>query len=359
MFFNEQTPRANVALAIPAARAAAFLCFLVGSPCQADTIQFAGRHLELPTPSAMCALSDQKHKSQIEFAHQVSPGRRLLLVTVPCDRLALYDPNSAPSPNTSLLYDSAEWAVQADDKGEVTTFSGKPADIVSSVKAKLQGVLEALNSARARGERFPKQGAELRNLTVVGEQSDRIFATSISRSQRPFDRGPIDKYTATGFLVISPHVLQFTISSYVKNEDDLLAIARRIINATICISGCRDDHTPARSGDRVEFEQQAAMRAGTAAVEVLALCGLLFLIAAGTTYATARKSCGILRATIAFTAGFAISFAGSIAIAWLQVRFGVLLVSADRVLSIGLFCAIVGPLLGFRAASRAKQSVRA
>ena len=95
----------------------------------------------------------------------------------------------------------------------------------------MQEGLQALNAARASGQRYPATGPELRNVTIVDERRDRIFSTSINRFQRPFDRGPVDRYGASGFIVVGPYIFKFSIFSYVKNENDLLAIAEKTVDA--------------------------------------------------------------------------------------------------------------------------------
>ena len=95
----------------------------------------------------------------------------------------------------------------------------------------MQEVLQALNAARANGQRYPATGPELRNITIVDERQDRIFTTSINRFQRPFDRGPVDRYAASGLVVVAPYIFKFSIFSYVKSENDLLAMAEREIGA--------------------------------------------------------------------------------------------------------------------------------
>jgi hypothetical protein len=170
-----------------------------------------------------------RHKEQLAFARQFNPAQKLLLLMVPCDRLALYEPNSSAPANTSLLFDTAEWAAVLDGKRELLRASNSA---IGSIKAGMQEALQALNAARASGQRYPATGPELRNVTIVDERRDRIFSTSINRFQRPFDRGPVDRYGASGFVVVAPYVFKFTVSSYVKNENDLLVIAERTMDAT-------------------------------------------------------------------------------------------------------------------------------
>jgi hypothetical protein len=201
--------------------AIALIWLLLCGPSLAEPVQFNGRIFDLAVPSGMCALSEQRHKAQFDFARQVSPERRLLALIVPCDRLSLYEPGSSASADTSLLFDTAEWGVLLNGEREIRVSGNGPA-LIGSIKAGLQQGLEALNSARAKGQRFPATGPELRNLTIVGERSDRIFTTSINRFQRPFDRGPVDRYTASGFVLVAPYIFKFSIFSYVKNENDLL-----------------------------------------------------------------------------------------------------------------------------------------
>lgn len=206
----------------------AFLLFC-GSG-RAEFKPFGGTSFELPVPPGMCALSEQRHKDQLAFAQQVNPKQKLLLLIVPCDRLALYEPNSSASANTSLLFDTAEWAALLDGKQEPLKVSS---NTISSIKAGMQEALQALNAARASGQRYPATGPELRNVTVVDERRDRIFTTSINRFQRPFDRGPVDRYAASGFVVAAPYVFKFSVFSYVKNENDLLAIAEKAVDVLL------------------------------------------------------------------------------------------------------------------------------
>jgi hypothetical protein len=51
------------------------------------------------------------------------------------------------------------------------------------------------------------------------------------RRERPFDRGPVDRYAASGFVVTAPYVFKFSVFSYVKNENDLLALAEKTVDA--------------------------------------------------------------------------------------------------------------------------------
>jgi hypothetical protein len=95
----------------------------------------------------------------------------------------------------------------------------------------MQKELEALNAARAKGQRYPARGPELRNLTVARERNDRVFITFINRFQRPFDRGPVDRYGVSGFVVVAPYIFKFSIFSYVKSENELLAVTEREIDA--------------------------------------------------------------------------------------------------------------------------------
>jgi hypothetical protein len=178
----------------------------------------------------MCALSEQRHKAQLDFAQKINPKQKLLLLIVPCDRVALYEPNSNAPANTSLLFDTAEWVALLDGKGELLRASN---NTISSIKAGMQEALQALNTARASGERYPATGPELKNVTVVGERRDRIFSTSINRFQRPFSRGPVDRYSASGFALVGPYIFKFSIYSYVKNENDLLAIAESAVDALL------------------------------------------------------------------------------------------------------------------------------
>lgn len=208
--------------------AVALLRLLLCGPALAEPVQLNGRIFDLPVPPGMCALSEQRHKAQLDFARQVDPERHLLMLIVPCDRLTLYEPNSSASADTSLLFDTAEWVVLLNGKREIRV-SGNGSALIGSIKAGLQEGLEALNSARAKGQRFPATGPELRNLTIVDERSDRIFTTSINRFQRPFDRGPVDRYTASGFVVVTPYIFKFSIFSYVKDENDLLAVAEKAL----------------------------------------------------------------------------------------------------------------------------------
>jgi hypothetical protein len=180
----------------------------------------------------MCALSEERHKSQLDFARQVNPERRLLALIVPCDRVALYEPNSSASADTSLLFDTAEWGVLLNGKQEIRV-SGNASALIASIKAGLQEGLEALNSARAKAQRFPATGPELRNIIIIGERPDGIFTTSINRFRRPFDRGPVDRYSASGFVVVSPYIFKFSIFSYVKNENDLLAISEKAVDGVL------------------------------------------------------------------------------------------------------------------------------
>lgn len=195
---------------------------------RAEQIQLGGASFELPVPSGLCALSEERHKEQLAFARQLNTAQKLLLLMVPCDRLALYELNSSAPASTSLLFDTAEWAAVLDGERAPLRASNST---ISLVKAGLQEALQALNAARASGQRYPATGPELRNVTIVDERRDRIFSTSINRFQRPFDRGPVDRYGASGFVVVAPYVFKFTVFSYVKNENDLLAIAERTVDA--------------------------------------------------------------------------------------------------------------------------------
>jgi hypothetical protein len=201
--------------------------YALGS-ASADPMQLGGAKFDLPVPPAMCALSEQRHQDQLAFAHQLNPGQKLLLLIVPCDRLALYEPGSSASADTSLLFDTAEWAAVLDSKRDLLKASNTT---ISSVKAGMQEGLQALNAARASGQRYPATGPELRNVTIVGEGRDRIFSTSIKRFQRPFDPGPLDQYGASGFIIVARYIFKFSIFSYVKNENDLLAIAEKTVGA--------------------------------------------------------------------------------------------------------------------------------
>ena len=155
-------------------------------------------------------------------------SRKLLLLMVPCDRLTLYEPNSSADTNASLLFGTAEWSALFDGEREILKASN---NTISSIKSCLQDSLQALNAARASGQRYPATGPELRNVTIVNERRDRIFLTSINRFQRPFDRGPVDRYGASGFVVTAPYVFKFSVFSYVRNENDLLAIAETAVDA--------------------------------------------------------------------------------------------------------------------------------
>jgi hypothetical protein len=199
---------------------------------RAEPVQLAGKIIELPLPTGMCALSEQRHKEQIDFARQLNPERnKLLLLVVPCDRLALYEPNSDVAANTSLLFDTAQWDVLSGNTGEPLKTSNDPTQTIVALRTGLQEVLQALNAARAKGQRYPATGPELRNATIVGEQHDRIFTTSINRFQRPFERGPIDRYAASGFVVIVPYVFKFSIFSYARSETELLGLVEQQIDA--------------------------------------------------------------------------------------------------------------------------------
>jgi hypothetical protein len=145
--------------------------------------------------------------------------------------LALYEPNSNGPANTSLLFNTARWDVLLDSKREPLKASNDPAYTISTIKASFQGVLQALNSARVNGQRYPTAGPELRNVTIIDERADRIFTTFINRFQRPFDKGPIDRYAASGVVVIAPYAFKFSIFSYVKTEIDLLVVAEQAIDA--------------------------------------------------------------------------------------------------------------------------------
>ena len=201
---------------------------------RAEPIQLAGRTIELPLPTGMCALSEQRHKEQLDFARQLNLERnKLLLLIVPCDRLAMYEPNADIPANTSLLFDTAQWDILLDSNQEPLTASIDKTKTIVAIKAGLQGALRALNAARANGQRYPATGAELRNMTIIGEQHDRIFTTSINRFQRPFERGPVDRYAASGFIVVAPYIFKFSIFSYAMNENDLLALAEQEIDALL------------------------------------------------------------------------------------------------------------------------------
>ena len=193
-----------------------------------EPLRLASASYELRVPSGMCALSEQRHKEQLAFARQLNPRQKLLLLMVPCDRLALYEPNSSADTNASLLFDTAEWSALFDGEREILKASNST---ISSIKSGLQDSLQALNAARASGQRYPATGPELRNVTIVNERRDRIFLTSINRFQRPFDRGPVDRYGASGFVVTAPYVFKFSVFSYVRNENDLLAIAETAVDA--------------------------------------------------------------------------------------------------------------------------------
>jgi hypothetical protein len=186
--------------------------------------------LELPEPPGMCALSEHRHKQQLDFARQVNPDVRLLQAIVPCDQMSLYEPNASVPKDTSLLFDTAEWDVLLDTKRELFRASSNPASTISSIKATMQQKLRELNAARANGSRYPATGPELRNVTIVDEGRDRIFMSSINRFQRPSDRGPVDQYAAFGYLVAASYIFKFSIFSYEKTESDLMAIAESEID---------------------------------------------------------------------------------------------------------------------------------
>jgi len=176
----------------------------------------------------MCALSDKHHKEPLAFARLFNPGHKLLLLIVPCNRLALYKQNARTPANTSFLFDTAEWTALLDSNNELLRVSNTT---ISAIKLGMQKTLQALNTARVNGRPYPATGPELRNVTIVDNWHDRIFSTSINRIQRPFDRGPLDQYTASGFIVVAPYVLRFSMTSYVKSENDLLAIAEKTVDA--------------------------------------------------------------------------------------------------------------------------------
>lgn len=209
---------------------AAIALLLLGGSGHSEPIRLGSRTFELPVPLHMCALSEQRHKAQLDFAQRINPKQRLLLLIVPCDRLALYEPNSSAPANTSLLFDTAEWAALLDGRGELL---GASSNTIGSIKAGMQEALQALNAARASGKRYPATGPELRNVTIVDERRDRIFSTLINRFQRPFDRGPVDRYSTSGFAVIGPYIFKFSIYSYVKNENDLLVMAEKAVDALL------------------------------------------------------------------------------------------------------------------------------
>jgi hypothetical protein len=140
--------------------------------------------------------------------------------------LTLYEPNSSADTNASLLFDTAEWSALFDGEREILKASNHT---ISSIKSGLQDSLQALNAARASRQRYPATGPELRNVTIVNERRDRIFLTSINRFQRL--RGPVDRYGASGFVVTAHYVFKFSVFSYVKNENDLLAIAETAVDA--------------------------------------------------------------------------------------------------------------------------------
>jgi hypothetical protein len=208
--------------------AVALLRLLLCGPALAEPVQLNGKIFDLPVPPGMCALSAQRHKVQLDFAQQANPQQKLLLLIVPCDRLALYEPSASAPANTSLLFDTAEWMALLDGRRELLRASDTT---ISSIKAGMQQGLQGLNAARASGQRYPATGPELRNVTILGERRDRIFSTSINRFQRPFDRGPVDRYAASAFVIAAPYVLRFSIYSYVKNENDLAAIVEREVDA--------------------------------------------------------------------------------------------------------------------------------
>ena len=194
----------------------------------AEQVQLDGRSIELPVPLDMCALSDKRHKEPLAFARLFNPGQKLLLLSVPCNRLALYEQNARTPANTSLLFDTAEWTALLDSNHELLRVSNTT---ISAIKLGMQKTLRALNTARINGRRYPAKGPELRSVTIVDNWRDRIFSTSINRFQRPLDRGSLDRYTASGFIVVAPYVLRFSMTSYVKNENDLLAIAEKTVDA--------------------------------------------------------------------------------------------------------------------------------
>lgn len=135
---------------------------LFNGPSRAESIQLAGRTFELPLPTGMCALSEQRHKEQLDFARQLNPERnKLLLLIVPCDRLALYEPNADIPANTSLLFDTAQWDILLDSNQEPLTASNDKTKTIVAIKAGLQGVLRALNAARANGQRYPATGGRI------------------------------------------------------------------------------------------------------------------------------------------------------------------------------------------------------
>ncbi len=141
------------------------------------------------------------------------------------------EPDASAPANTSLLFDTAEWDALLDAKRELLRASNNPASTTVAIKQGMQKELESLNAARANGQRYPATGPELRNLTIAGERKDRVFITFINRFQRPFDRGPVDRYGASGFVVVAPYIFKFSIFSYVKSEGDLLLVVEREIDA--------------------------------------------------------------------------------------------------------------------------------
>jgi hypothetical protein len=96
----------------------------------------------------MCALSEQRHKEQLDFARQLNPAQKLLLLIVPCDRLPLYDPDSSAPANTSLLFDTAEWDTLLDAKREFLRASNDPVSTTGAIKQGMQKEFESLNAAR-------------------------------------------------------------------------------------------------------------------------------------------------------------------------------------------------------------------
>src|ERR1700738_3114394 len=97
----------------------AIALLLLWGPGIAEPVQLNGRNFDLAVPSGMCALSEQRHKAQLEFARQVSPERKILALIVPCDRLMLYEPDASAPADTSLLFDVAEWSVLLNGKQEL------------------------------------------------------------------------------------------------------------------------------------------------------------------------------------------------------------------------------------------------
>jgi hypothetical protein len=108
--------------------------FLICGPGFAEPVQFNGRIFELAAPSGMCALSEQRHKTQFDFARQVSSERRLLALIIPCDHLSLYESDASASADTSLLFDTAEWGVLLNGAREIRMSGNGPA-LIGSIKA--------------------------------------------------------------------------------------------------------------------------------------------------------------------------------------------------------------------------------